>query len=393
MCERCDDLSHLGPAPTRREFMNQAATVGMAAMLAPLAGGSAFAQEAGGIPSVGYGKSSSDAPLAPVRFTRDALKADEVLIDILYCGVCHTDIHFAERPIDYLLVPGHEIVGRVSRVGTSVSRLKVGDAVGVGPVLDSCGQCESCRAGLQQYCNNPGFVFTSGRGLFGGKIHYGGYSNNIAVKQDYAIRIPDRMNLAAAAPLLCAGITTWSPIKAWGAGAGSKVGVIGMGGLGHLAVKFLKDAGADVTLFTTTPGKTADARRFGANEVVTFGDMPAYERLSGQFDLILSTLPVASDMRPFVNMLARDGTLLDIGLEGAEPPLPSVMLALQRRRFASSFVGGIPETQAMMDYCATKGIAADVEIIPIAQVNTAWERIKAKDVRYRFVIDMATLQA
>lgn len=392
MCEDCSDLLHIGPPSTRREFMHRARTLGIAALLSPVAGVAAFAQDTGEIPAVGYGKSDPSAPLAPVRFMRGGLKANEILVDVLYCGICHTDIHFAHRPFDYLMVPGHEVVGRVSRVGVSVSRFKVGDAVGIGPVLDSCGVCENCRAGLQQYCTNPGFVATAGQSLGGGAVHYGGYSNNIVVKEDYAISIPENMNLAAAAPLLCAGTTTWSPMKAWGAGKGTRVGIVGMGGLGHLAVKFLSDAGAEITVFTSTPAKAPDALRFGAKDVVTVGDVEAYAQLANHFDLIISTQSVAWDMIPYVSMLTLDGTLIDLGLEPADPPLPSVMLALNRRRLASSFVGSIGETQAMIDYCASKGIAAEVEVIPITEVNAAWDRVVSKDVRYRFVIDMATLQ-
>jgi alcohol dehydrogenase (NADP+) len=235
-----------------------------------------------------------------------------MLVDILYAGVCHSDLHSAQGPLDYTLVPGHEIVGRVARVGASVGCFKVGDAVGIGPVLDSCRRCDNCKHGLQQYCTNPAFTFTAGKGPAGGEARYGGYANNIVVSQDYAIRIPERMNLAAAAPLLCAGITCWSPIKARKAGRGNKVGVIGMGGLGHLGVKFLADASADVTVFTTTPAKQADAKRFGATEVVAIGDKAAFARLANRFDLLLSTMPVAWEMGAFVNLLALDGTLVDM---------------------------------------------------------------------------------
>jgi len=390
MCEACGDPSHIGAA--RRDFMRHAVTLGATALLAPtLFGNAAFAQSGQGIPSIGYGKSKSDQPLKPFRFMRDNLRTDEMLVDVLYCGVCHSDIHSAHGPLDYTLVPGHEVVGRVSRVGTSVSRFKVGDAVGIGAILGSCGTCDNCKRGLEQYCSNPAFIFTAGRGPAGGQPHYGGYANNIVVGENYAIRIPERMNLAAAAPLLCAGITCWSPIKAWKAGKGNKVGVIGMGGLGHLGVKFMADAGADVTVFTTTPAKQGDARRFGASEVVPVGDKNAFARLAGRFDLLLSTLPVPWDMGPFINLLAVDGTLVDVGLMNSQPAFPTVQLAMNRRSFASSLAGGISETQAMIDYCAAKGIAADIELIPISQVNQAWDRIVAKDARYRFVIDMKTL--
>lgn len=394
MCDTCGDPSHLGSTATRRDFMRQAVTVGAAALFAPtLFSEAALAQSTGGIPAIGYAKSRSDQPLKPFSFVRNNLLADEILVDILYCGVCHSDIHSAQGALDYTLVPGHEIVGRVSRVGVSVSRFKVGDAVGIGPVLGSCGTCDNCTHGREQYCTNPAFTFTAGRGPGGGEARYGGYSNNIVVGENYAIKIPERMNLAATAPLLCAGITSWSPIKAWKAGKGNKVGVIGMGGLGHLGVKFLADTGADVTVFTTTPAKQVDARRFGASEVVTIGDKAAFARLANRFDLLLSTMPVEWDMGPFVNLLAFDGTLVDVGLMNSQPPLMTVQLAMNRRRLASSLAGGIAETQAMIDYCADKNIAAEIELIPIAKVNEAWERIVSKDVRYRFVIDMATLRA
>lgn len=395
MCTICGDtkhIRHIGPLDQRRDFLRQAATVGTSALLIPaLLSQSVLAKAAPGIPAIGYAKSKSDQPLTPFSFTRDGLRSDEMLVDILYCGVCHSDIHSAQGPLDYTLVPGHEIVGRVARVGPAVHRFKVGDAVGVGPVLDSCRTCDNCRRGQQQYCTNPAFTFTAGKGPAGGQARFGGYANNIVVGQDYAIRIPERMNLAATAPLLCAGITAWSPIKAWKAGKGNQVGVIGMGGLGHLGLKFLADSGADVTVFTTTPSKHADAKRFGAREVVAIGDKNAFARLANNFDLLLSTMPVPWDMGSFVNLLARDGTLVDIGLMNSVPPLPTVALALNRRRLASSMAGGIAETQSMIDYCAGKGIAAEIEIIPITQVNAAWERIAAKDVRYRFVIDMKSL--
>lgn len=393
MCQKCGLPHHVAADTSRRDFMAGAAAgialLGSGAMTS----GAAFAQE-GGIDSVGYAVDRVDGPLQRYSFKRRNLRSDDVLIDILYAGVCHSDIHTLNGdwgPVPQATVPGHEITGRVAAVGASVSRFKVGDAVGVGCLIDSCGECQYCQAGLEQYCNRvPTYTYGSTDRF--GQFTQGGYSNKIVVKDSFVIRIPESMDLAAAAPVLCAGITTFSPMQHWSNISSGKVGLVGMGGLGHMGVKLFHARGADVTVFTTTPGKIEDARKLGATEAVLWSDADAFNRMAGQFDYILSTVPQSYDMDPFVKLLKLDGTLTNVGvLTPFDQGFDSGTLSKGRKAITGSHIGGIAETQQVIDYCAERGIAADIEMIPIDKANEAWTRVVNKDVRYRFVIDMSSL--
>ena len=348
------------------------------------------------LPSRGYAAQAADSALAPFAFERREPGPTDVQIDILYCGVCHSDLHTARSEwggTRYPCVPGHEIVGRVARAGARVSRFKAGDNVGVGCMVDSCRTCSSCAEGLEQYCEK-GFTGTyNGPEQGTGGNTYGGYSNRIVVDEKFVLKIrhPEE-KLAAVAPLLCAGITTWSPLKQWKAGPGRVVGVVGLGGLGHMGVKLARALGARVVLFTTSRGKAADALRLGAHEVVLSTDDKAMAAWRNRFDLILNTVAAPHDLDPFLGMLKRDGTLVLVGAPASPHPSPGVFnLILKRRRLAGSLIGGIAETQEMLDFCAEHGIVSDIETIPIASINEAYERMLRSDVKYRFVIDMATL--
>jgi uncharacterized zinc-type alcohol dehydrogenase-like protein len=344
----------------------------------------------------GYAAFSAQQPLGLFRFDRRSLRDTDVAIDILYCGVCHSDLHNARNDWGnavYPMVPGHEIIGRVVEVGASVTRFKAGDAVGVGCMVDSCGGCASCAKGLEQYCENQATYTYNGTDLQDGGMTYGGYSERIVVSQDFVLRVPDGLDLAGAAPLLCAGITTWSPLRHWNVGAGSQVGVIGLGGLGHMALKLAKALGAEVTLFTRSPGKETDARRLGADHIVLSSDASQMQASAGSFDLIIDTVPYVHDLNPYVPTLATDGTLVLVGYLGPlEPMLNTAPLVLARKSVAGSLIGGIAETQEMLDFCALHGIAADIEPIRIQDIDTAFERMQRSDVKYRFVIDMASLK-
>jgi len=348
------------------------------------------------VPSRGYAAQSADSALAPFAFERREPGPTDVQIDILYCGVCHSDLHTARSEwggTRYPCVPGHEIVGRVARVGARVSRFKAGDNVGVGCMVDSCRTCSSCAEGLEQYCEN-GFTGTyNGPEQGTGGNTYGGYSDRIVVDEKFVLKIcHPAEQLAAVAPLLCAGITTWSPLKQWNAGPGRVVGVVGLGGLGHMGVKLARALGARVVLFTTSPGKAADALRLGAHEVVISTDDKAMAAWRNRFDLILNTVAAPHDLDPFLGMLRRDGTLVLVGAPPSPHRSPGVFsLILKRRRLAGSLIGGIAETQEMLDFCAEHGIVSDIETIPIASINEAYERMLRSDVKYRFVIDMASL--
>jgi alcohol dehydrogenase (NADP+) len=348
------------------------------------------------LPSKGYAAQSATSPLAPFAFERRDPGPVDVQIDIVYCGVCHSDLHTArsEWPgTRYPCIPGHEIVGRVARVGGQVSRFREGDLVGVGCLVDSCRRCASCAEGLEQYCEN-GFTGTyNGPEQGTGNNTYGGYSNRIVVDEKFVLRIrhPEDQ-LAAVAPLLCAGITTWSPLRKWEVGPGQTVGVVGLGGLGHMGVKLARALGANVVLFTTSPGKTADAIKLGAHEVVISTDRKAMAEQRNRFDFILNTVAAPHDLDPFLGMLKRDGSLVLVGAPSSPHPSPGVFnLIFKRRSLAGSLIGGIAETQEMLDFCAERGIVSDIEMIPIASINDAYERMLKSDVKYRFVIDMATL--
>jgi alcohol dehydrogenase (NADP+) len=348
------------------------------------------------LPSKGYAAQSATSPLAPFAFERRDPGPVDVQIDIVYCGVCHSDLHTArsEWPgTRYPCIPGHEIVGRVARVGGQVSRFREGDLVGVGCLVDSCRRCASCAEGLEQYCEN-GFTGTyNGPEQGTGNNTYGGYSNRIVVDEKFVLRIrhPEDQ-LAAVAPLLCAGITTWSPLRKWEVGPGQTVGVVGLGGLGHMGVKLARALGANVVLFTTSPGKAADAIKLGAHEVVISTDRKAMAEQRNRFDFILNTVAAPHDLDPFLGMLKRDGSLVLVGAPSSPHPSPGVFnLIFKRRSLAGSLIGGIAETQEMLDFCAERGIVSDIEMIPIASINDAYERMLKSDVKYRFVIDMATL--
>ncbi|MBB6598295.1 NAD(P)-dependent alcohol dehydrogenase [Luteimonas sp. MC1825] len=340
-----------------------------------------------------YAATSPTSPLAPWTLERRAPRAGEVLIDIRYCGVCHSDLHTVRGdwgPMDYPLVPGHEIVGHVAAVGEGVSRYKVGDAVGVGCFVDSCRACEHCKAGEEQYCAE-GMVGTyAGRDRSTGEPTQGGYSTRITVHEDYVLRIPEGLPLDRAAPLLCAGITTWSPLKHFGLKAGDELAVVGLGGLGHMAVKLGVALGANVTVLSTSEGKRADALALGAHAFEVVGKDPAAgKKLARRFHMILDTASAAHDYNLYLGMLKVDGTMVLLGMP--EPTLVGAgSLVMARRRLAGSLIGGIRETQEMLDFCAANGVVSDIELIDIADINEAYERMLRSDVRYRFVIDAAS---
>jgi len=343
-----------------------------------------------------YSTPSATATLGPALVTRRDPRANDVVIDILYCGVCHSDLHQARNDWHnsiYPMVPGHEIIGRVSSVGGGVSNFKAGDLVGVGCLVDSCQHCASCAEGLEQYCEKYPTPTYNGLDRHDGLPTFGGYSERIVVSDKFVVRVSDKIDPKAAAPLLCAGITTYSPLKHWKVGKGDKVAVIGLGGLGHMGLKFAKAMGAEVTLFTRSPGKEAEARRLGADHVVLSTDQAQMEAVANSFSFILDTVPYSHDLNPYTNTLKRDGTLVLVGLLGpVEPVLQTVPLVLGRRQVAGSCIGGIAETQEMMDFCAEHGIVSDIEVIDIQNINDAYERMLKSDVKYRFVIDMASLQ-
>jgi uncharacterized zinc-type alcohol dehydrogenase-like protein len=347
------------------------------------------------IPSHGYAAQSATTPLAPFKFSRRDLHEHDVQVDIQFCGVCHSDLHFVRnewRNAVYPVVPGHEIVGRVAAVGSAVNRFRSGDLVGVGVIVDSCRTCPSCRAGQEQYCE-VGLTETYGVTDKYGDVTQGGYSNTILADEHFVHTVSPKLNPAGVAPLLCAGITTYSPLRHWKAGPNKKVGVVGLGGLGHMALKFAHAFGAYVVQFTTSESKIADARRLGADEVVISKDAAAMKKQANSFDLILDTVSAPHPVDPYLEALKRDATYVEVGLPGTPPVFNPANLIAQRRSWAGSNIGGMAETQQMLDYCAEKNITSDVEVIPIQQINLAFERVLKADVKYRFVIDMASLGA
>ena len=348
------------------------------------------------IPAKAYAAFDPHSPLVPWEIARRDPGPHDVQLQILYCGVCHSDLHQARnewKNTIYPCVPGHEIVGRVVAVGEKVTRFKVGDLAGVGCMVDSCGHCDACASGEEQYCSE-GFVGTyNGRGP-GSENTYGGYSQVIVVKESFVLHIkhPEK-DLAAVAPLLCAGITTYSPLRHWKVGPGKRVGIVGLGGLGHMAVKLAHAMGAHVVLFTTSPAKTADAKRLGANEVCISKDPEQMARYREQLDFILDTVAAPHRLDDYLQLLKRDGTLTLVGAPSEPHPSPAVFnLLFRRRSLAGSLIGGIRETQEMLDFCAEHGIVSDIELIPIDYINTAYERMLRSDVKYRFVIDMSSLK-
>lgn len=343
-----------------------------------------------------YAAHSEESGVAPFDFDRRDPRTDDVSIEIDYCGVCHTDIHFAQNDWGatiYPVVPGHEIVGRVTSVGSDVSTYQVGDVVGVGCMVDSCRTCSACESGLEQYCKEGMTGTYNGEDRYDQSITFGGYSDNVVVSERFVVRIPEKLDPAAAAPLLCAGITTYSPLLHYGVKKGDKVGVVGMGGLGHMGVKIAKALGAEVTIFTRSQSKVTEAKKQGADHVVISTDEQQMKDAAGTFDFLLDTVPVQHDLNPYLNCLSYDGTHILVGLlEPVEPALEAGNLVLKRRVLCGSLIGGMPETQEMLDFCAEHDISCDIEMLDIKNINEAYERIKKGDVKYRFVIDMATLK-
>ena len=345
-----------------------------------------------------YSASSATSPLASTTIARRDPSADDVQIEILFCGICHSDLHQARNewkevmPTVYPCVPGHEIVGRVTKVGPAVTKFKVGDLAAVGCLVDSDGACPECKAGLEQFCPHPTFTYNMPDKHLGG-VTYGGYSDSIVVKEHFVLRVPSNLDLAGAAPLLCAGITTYSPLRHWGVTKGKKVGVVGLGGLGHMGVKLAHAMGAHVVVFTTSPGKKEDALRLGADEVVISKDANEMAKHAGSFNFILDAVAAQHDINAYINMLARDGNITLVGAPEKPLPLAAFSLIMGRRSLSGSPIGGIAETQEMLDFCSQHNIVADVEVIPIQKVNEAYERLLKSDVKYRFSIDMASLKA
>lgn len=340
-----------------------------------------------------YGVQSATSPVSPMTIERREPGAHEVGIDILYCGICHSDIHQARDEWGgslYPMVPGHEIIGRVAKVGAEVRRFKQGDLVGVGCFVDSCRACEACREGIEQYCENGMTATYNGKDRQGAPT-FGGYSERVTVDENYVLRVPENLDVKAAAPLLCAGITLYSPLRHWKVQPGQKVGIIGLGGLGHMGVKLAAAMGAHVVMITTSPEKAADAERLGAKEVLVSKDAAQMQRHANSFDLIIDTVPVAHDLNPYLTLLKRDRTLVivgpidPVGVHGAN-------LIMKRRNVAGSVIGGIAETQEMLDFCGKHGIVSDVEMVDAAHINEAYERMLKSDVKYRFVIDIASMK-
>ena len=363
------------------------------------------------IDAIGYAAKHSFSRLKPMAFQREPAGPGELEIAVLFCGVCHSDIHQAKNEWSntvYPCMPGHEIVGRVTRAGDQVTKFKTGDLVGVGCMIDSCRTCPSCQAGEEQYCEGPNSWLatyngpmmpaskaTTGTNMYGRDNSFGGYSDVLVVREEFVVRVPDGLDPAAAAPIQCAGVTTYSPMKHWGVKAGSKVGVIGLGGLGHMAVKIARAMGADVTVFTRSPDKEGAAAAMGATHVELEKDAKAQmEKMAataGRFDLILSTVPEKHDINPFVVLLKRDAALVIVGALEPMAPVDNQQIAFHRRSVAGSLIGSIAEQQEVLDFCAEHGIAPDIEIIPIQEINAAFKKVENGDVRFRYVIDMASI--
>lgn len=342
-----------------------------------------------------FGAQSADLSLAPLEIQRRQPGSDDVQIEILYCGVCHSDLHTARNEWKntlYPSVPGHEIVGRVVAVGNKVRKFKVGDLAGVGCLVDSCGHCSSCHEGEEQYCEN-GFTGTCNGPAFGGENTYGGYSQSIVVKESFVLHIRhDSQELASVAPLLCAGITTYSPLKHWGAGPGKQVGIVGLGGLGHMGVKIAHAMGAHVVLLTTSENKVADALRLGADEVCISTNTGQMAQYANQLDLIINTVTAPHVLDDYLRLLKKNSTMTLVGAPAESHPSPGVFnLIFKRRQLAGSLIGGIAETQEMLEFCAEHGLVSDIEMIPMQDINRAYERMLKSDVKYRFVIDMKSL--
>jgi uncharacterized zinc-type alcohol dehydrogenase-like protein len=345
---------------------------------------------------LGYAASSAKADLTPYRFERRDIRNDDVVVEILYCGICHSDVHHVRDDwsnTTFPIVPGHEIIGRVANVGPDVTRFKQGDHVGVGCMVDSCQHCAACKQGLEQYCEEGSTLTFNSLDRQDNMPTFGGYSEKIIASEKFVLRIPDGLDLKGVGPLLCAGITTWSPLRHWGVIEGTNVGVVGLGGLGHMAIKLAKALGANVALFSRSPGKEQDARRLGADNVVISTDANQMASLNNKFDLIIDTVPYVHDVNPYIPSLSLNGTLVMVGFLGnLEPTLNTAPLVMNRKSVAGSVIGGITETQELLDFCGNHGITADIELIKIQEVNEAYKRMLKSDVKYRFVIDMASLK-
>ena len=344
-----------------------------------------------------YAAGSATSPLAPTTIARRDPTDTDVQIEILFCGICHSDLHQARNewsgvmPTVYPCVPGHEIVGRVKKVGSAVRKFKEGDLAAVGCMVDSDGTCPECRAGNEQFCPNLTLTYNF-PDKHTGKVTYGGYSDSVVVDERFVLRVPKNLDLAGAAPLQCAGITTYSPMRHWGVTKGKKVGIVGLGGLGHMGVKFAHALGAQTVVFTTSPGKKDDALRLGADEVVLSKDANEMQKHAGSFDFILDAVSADHDLNVYLQMLRRDGSLVLVGAPEKPTPVSSFNLILGRKSLSGSMIGGIAETQEMLDFCGDHNITSDVEVIPIQKVNEAYERLLKADVKYRFSIDMASLR-
>ncbi len=350
------------------------------------------------IPSIGYAAANKFSSLKPHEFERRDLRPDDVLIDILYCGVCHSDVHQVKNEWHntvYPCLPGHEIVGRVQEVGPDVTKYKAGDLVGVGCMVDSCQSCAACRDGLEQYCEGPNSWTATYNGTMkpDGSNTFGGYSDKIVVKEQFVLRVPESLDIKGVAPLLCAGVTTYSPLRHWNVSAGQTVGVVGLGGLGHMAVKIAAAMGAHVTVFTSSEEKEADALRLGAKAVVEEKDKDALAALESTFDFILDTIPQKHDINSYIKCLKRDAAIVLVGALEPIEPVNNMQVAFSRRCVSGSLIGSLAETQEVLDFCAEHNLVSDVEMIDIKDVNDAFKRVEKGDVKFRFVIDMATLKA
>ena len=345
-----------------------------------------------------WAAASATSPLAPTTIPRREPRETDVQIDILFCGICHSDLHMvrnewsAALPTVYPIVPGHEIVGRVARTGAAVTKFREGDLVGVGCLVDSDGTCEACKSDLEQFCPHATFTYGAPDAHLGG-VTYGGYSDSVVVDERFVLRVPDNLDPAAVAPLLCAGITTYSPLRHWGVTAGKKVGVVGLGGLGHMGVKFAKAFGAHVVVFTTSPNKKDDALRLGADEVVVSTNPGEMQQHAGTFDFILDTVSADHDVNAYLALLRIDGNLTLVGAPSKPLAVPAFALIMGRRSISGSNIGGIAETQEMLDFCGKHNITSDVEVIPAQQINEAYERLLKSDVKYRFSIDIASMKS
>ncbi|MDB5191857.1 MAG: hydroxyacid dehydrogenase [Segetibacter sp.] len=345
-------------------------------------------------PTKGYAAQGATTPLAPYTFERRDLRPHDVQLDILYCGVCHSDLHTARNEwhgTAYPCVPGHEIVGRVTKVGDHVTKFKVGDLAGIGCLVDSCQECHNCKQGLEQYCEEVATQTYNSPDRVDKSVTLGGYSNLIIAKDDFVLKVSEKLPLEGVAPLLCAGITTYSPMRHWKVGKGHKVGVLGLGGLGHMAVKLAVSFGAEVTMLSTSPSKEADAKRLGAHRFALTKDPEQLKGLGNYFDFIIDTVSAEHDYNMYLGMLNTNGVMICVGAPPTPAQVPAFNLIFQRRSIAGSLIGGLPETQEMLDYCAEHNIVSDVEVIAMKDVNESYERMLKGDVRYRFVIDMATL--